>query len=106
MYMNRVSSIKDIWQRLESEGTKGLVKRAIDIPSCLKTFCTYRSPERYLGIAFSFHQDIKLDISFFQDLLELNISLFKDNSFPDSKLLLIQLTNKEQRVNDIFESVC
>ena len=106
MYMNRASTIKGIWQKLESEGTKGLVKRAIDIPSCLKTFCTYRSPERYLGIAFSFHQDIKLDISFFQDLLELNISLFKDNSFPDSKLLLIQLTNKEQRVNDIFASIC
>ena len=104
--MNRVSTIKDIWHKLESECTEGLVKRALDIPSCLKTFCTYRSPEKYLGIAFSFHQDIKLDISVFQDLSELNISLFKDNSFPDSKLLLVQLINREQRVNDIFASIC
>lgn len=106
MYMNRASSIKDIWQRLESEGTTGLVKRALDTPSLLKTFCTCRLPERYFGIAFSFHQDIKPDISGFQDLSELNISLFKDNSFPNSKLLLIQLTNREQRVNDIFSSIC
>lgn len=104
--MNRANTIKGIWQKLESEGTDGLVKRALDIPSRLKTFCTYKFPERYLGIAFSFHQDIKLDISVFQDLSELNISLFKDNSFPDSKLLLIQLTNREQRVNDIFASIC
>lgn len=104
--MNRVNTIKDIWQKLEGEGSEGLVKRALDIPSCLKTFCTYRFPERYLGFAFSFHQDIKLDISVFQDLSELNVSLFKDNSFSDSKLLLIQLTNREQRVNDIFASIC
>ena len=104
--MNRVSRIKDIWQKLASEGSEGLVKRALDIPSRLKTFCTYRLPEKYLGIAFSFHQDIKLDISVFQDLSELNICLFKDNSFPDSKLLLVQLINREQRVNDIFASIC
>ena len=106
MYMNIDSTIKGIWQKLESEGTDGLVKRALEVPSCLKTFCTYRSPEKYLGIAFSFHQDIRLDISVFQDLSELNISLFKDSSFPDSKLLLIQLTNREQRVHDIFATIC
>ena len=104
--MNRASIIKSVWQKLENEGTEGIVKRALDISSCLKTFCTYKVPEKYFGIAFSFHQDIKLDISLFQDLSELNISLFKDNSFPDSKLLLIQLTNREQRVNDIFASIC
>lgn len=104
--MNRVNTIKEVWQRLESDSTEGIVKRALDIPSCLKTFCTYRSPERYLGIAFSFHQDIKLDISNFQDLSELNVALFNDASFPDSKLLFIQLTNREQRVNDIFASIC
>lgn len=104
--MNRVDMIKGIWQKLENEGTEGLVKRALDIPSCLKTFCTYRFPEKYLGIAFSFHQDIKLDISSFHDLSELNVSLFNDVSFPESKLLLIQLNNRESRVNDIFATIC
>lgn len=104
--MNRVDTIKKVWQELESEGTEGLVKRALDIPSCLKIFCTYRLPEKYFGIAFSFHQDIKLDISSLQDLSELKVSLFNDTSFPESKLLLIQLNNRESRVNDIFATIC
>lgn len=104
--MNRVNVIKEIWRILEIEGTEGLVKRALDIPSSLKTFCTYQNPERFYGMAFSFHQDIKLDISGFQDLSELKVSLIIDASFPNSKLLLIQLINKESRVNDIFASIC
>ena len=104
--MNRVDTIKAVWQKLETEGTEGLVKRALDIPSDLKTFCTYKYPEKYFGIAFSFHQDIKLDISGFQDLSELKVSLFNDTSFSDSKLLLIQLVNREARANDIFATIC
>ena len=104
--MNRVDTIKEVWQKLEAESTEGLVKRALDMPSCLKTFCTYRSPEKYFGIGFSFHQDFKLDISSLQDLSELEVSLFNDASFPESKLLLIQLNNRENRVNDIFATIC
>lgn len=104
--MNRVDSIKDVWRKLEKEGTEGLVKRGLDIPSCLKTFCTYRFPEKCFGIAFSFHQGIKLDTSSIQDLSELEVSLFNDTSFPESKLLLIQLNNREVRVNDIFATIC
>lgn len=104
--MNRVDIIKEVWQKIETEGTEGLVKRALDIPSCLKTFCTYRFPEKYFGIGFSFHRGIKLDISSLQDLSELEVSLFNDVSFPESKLLLIQLNNREVRVNDIFATIC
>lgn len=104
--MNRVDTIKEVWQKLESEFSEGLIKRALDISSCLKTFCTYSFPEKYCGIAFSFHQDIKLDISSFQDLSELKVSLFNDASFPKSKILIIQLNNRESRVNDIFASIC
>lgn len=104
--MNRVDSIKEVWQKLENEGTEGLVKRALDIPSCLKTFCTYRFPEKYFGIGYSFRQGFKLDISSLQDLSELEVSLFNDVSFPGSKLLLIQLNNREVRVNDIFATIC
>lgn len=104
--MSKVDTIKEVWLRLVDEGTDGLIKIALDIPSNLKTFCTYKNPEKYYGIAFSFHQDIKLDISNFLDLSELKMSLFKDTSFPDSKLLLIQLINRESRVFDIFASIC
>jgi len=104
--MNKDSEIKAIWMELAEAHVSGLVKRAVDIPSCLKMFCTYKSPDGFYGIAFSFSQDIKLDISPFSNLSEIDVSLFKDNSFPDSKFLLIQLLGGGNRVRDIFASIC
>ncbi len=104
--MNKDNKIKEIWRELEESHISGLVKRAIDIPSYLKMFCTYTSPDEYCGIAFSFSQEIKLDISPFNNLSEIKVSLFKDNSFPDSKFLLIQLLNRGDRVRDIFAAIC
>ena len=104
--MSRDNEIKEIWRKLEEAHVSDLVKRAIDIPSCLKMFCTYKSSDEYCGIAFSFSQEIKVDISPFSSLSEMEVSLFKDNSFPDSKFMLIQLLNKGDRVRDIFASIC
>ena len=104
--MNRDNEIKAIWTELAEAHVSGLVKRAIDIPSCLKMFCTYKSPDGLYGIAFSFSQEIKLDISPFSNLSEIEVSLFKDNSFPDSKFLLIQLLDRGDRVRDIFAAIC
>ena len=104
--MNKDNEIKTIWKKLEEAHVSGLVKRAIDIPSYLKMFCTYKSPDEYYGIAFSFSQEINLDISPFRNLSEIEVSLIKDNSFPDSKLLLIQLVNRNSRILDIFAIIC
>lgn len=104
--MNRDNEIKSIWKELAEAHVSGLVKRAVDIPSCLKMFCTYKSPDGFYGIAFSFSQEIKVDISPFSNLSEIEVSLFKDNSFPDSKFLLIQLLNRGDRVRDIFAAIC
>ena len=104
--MNKDSEIKAIWMELAEAHVSGLVKRAVDIPSCLKIFCTYKSPDGFYGIAFSFCQEIKLDISPFSNLSEIEVSLFKDNSFPDSKFLLIQLLDRGDRVRDIFATIC
>lgn len=98
--------IKRIWNELAETSMSGVVKRAIDIPSSLKMFCTYKAPDGYCGIAFSFNQEISLDISPFHHLTEMEVSLFKDYSFPDSKFLLIQLNNREERVRDIFAAIC
>ena len=106
MYMNKDSEIKSIWKELSEAHVSGLIKRAVDIPSCLKMFCTYKSPDGLCGIAFSFNQEIKLDISPFSNLSEIEVSLFKDNSFPESKFLLIQLLERGNRVRDIFASIC
>jgi len=104
--MNKDNEIKTSWKKLGETRVSGLLKRAIDIPSCLKMFCTYKCPDEYCGIAFSFSQEIKVDISPFSSLSEIEVSLFKDNSFPDSKFLLIQLLNRGDRVRDIFAAIC
>lgn len=104
--MNKVNMIKDIWHELAEASVSGVIKRALDIPSSLKMFCTFKSPDGFCGIAFSFSQEINLDIFPFHSLSEIDVSLFKDNSFPDSRFLLIQLINKESRVRDIFAAIC
>lgn len=104
--MIKDSEIKAIWMELAEAHVSGLVKRAIDITSCLKMFCTYKSPEGFYGIAFSFSQEIKLDISPFCNLSEIEVSLFKDNSFPNSMFLFIQLLDRGDRVRDIFAAIC
>ena len=101
-----VDTIKKVWHKLENDGVEGLVKIALDVPSALKSFCTFNTPEKIYGIAFSFHQVFKVDVSIFQDLSELEVALINDASFPKSQLLLIQLVNKESRVFDIFASIC
>lgn len=98
--------IKDIWHELADASVSGVIKRALDIPSGLKMFCTFKRPDGFCGIAFSFSQEINLDISPFHSLSEIEVSLFKDNSFLDSKFLLIQLVNRESRVRDIFAAIC
>ncbi len=104
--MNKIPSIKTLWQRIAEEPTMGLVKRGLDITSCLKMYCTYRYPEGFCGVAFSFNKDIKVDLTRLQDLSELSISLFTDHSFADSLFLLVQLNNQDSRINDIFASIC
>ncbi len=104
--MNKVNIIKDIWLELEDAHVSGIIKRALDIPSCLKMYCTYKRPDGFCGIAFSYSQEINLDITHFHDLSEIEISLFKDSSYPDSKFLLIQLINRDSRVRDIFAAIC
>ena len=106
MYMSKDNEIKVIWKELENAHVSGLVKRAIDIPSHLKMFCTYKCPDECCGIAFSFSQELKLDISPFSSLSEIEVSLFKDNSFPDSKFLLVQLLDRGERMRDIFAIIC
>ena len=106
MNMNKANIIKNIWHELAEAHISGVIKRALDIPSSLKMFCTYKCPDGYCGIAFSFSQDINLNISPFHNLSEIEVTLIKDKSFPDSKLLLIQLVNRDSRVCDIFAAIC
>lgn len=102
--MTNRNSIAQIWAVLEDERSLGLVKRLYSQELEFLIFATFQYPESYYGIAFSFHKEIRLNISSFSNLKELKIVLLDDTTFPDSNLLVVQLLNPDNR--DIFASLC
>ena len=74
----------------------------IDIP--YKIYGTFKYPEIYYGLAFSFSKEKNIDISSFDNLRELNVMLFSDSTFTNSHLLIVQIIHPSNR--DIFASLC
>lgn len=102
--MMKNNHISELWQTLEEEKNIGLVKRlySSDIP--FHIYATFQYPECYYGIAFTFGNDIRIDISSFDNLRELKIMLVQDTTFVNSRLLIIQLLHPNSR--DIFATLC
>ena len=65
---------------------------------------TFQYPERYYGVAFTFSNDIRIDISSFADLRDLKVMLINDTTFVNSHLLIVELLHPSSR--DIFASLC
>lgn len=96
--------IADLWQQLEEEKTIGLVKRLYSSEMNFPIYATFKYPESYFGIAFNFSNDIKIDISNFDNLRDLKLLLFDDASYVDTKLIVIELL---QPINkDVFAVLC
>lgn len=102
--MNSNNHIASIWSTLKVENAIGLVKRLYSNDINFLIYGTYRFPEEYYGVAFSFRNDIHIDISQFTNLREMNVMLFRDSSFKDSQLLIIELLRSDSR--DIFAILC
>jgi len=104
MFMTNSNRILELWETLEEEKSVGLVKRlySSDIP--FHIYGTFQYPERYYGVAFTFTNDIRIDISSFDNLRELKVMLLADTTFANSKLLIIQLLHPNSR--DIFATLC
>jgi len=102
--MTKSNHISEIWEILENEKAVGLVKRlyASDVP--IHIYGIFQYPERYCGVAFSFCNDIRIDISSFDNLRELKVMLLADTTFANARLLIIQLLHSESR--DIFATLC
>jgi hypothetical protein len=73
-----------------------------DVP--FHIYGTFQYPERYYGVAFTFSNDIRIDVSSFDNLRELKVILLADSTFVNSRLLIIQLLHPHSR--DIFASLC
>lgn len=104
MFMTNSNHILDLWEALEEEKAIGLVKRLYSSDLLFHIFGTFQYPERYYGIAFTFSNDIRIDISSFNNLRELKVMLLADTTFLNSRLLIIQLLHANSR--DIFATLC
>ncbi|KGN85363.1 PD-(D/E)XK motif protein [Porphyromonas sp. COT-290 OH860] len=102
--MTNSNHISKLWKTLEEEKNTGLVKRlySSDIP--FYVYATFQYPEMYYGIAFTFSNNIHMDISSFVNLRELKVMLLADTTFPNSRLLIIQLLHPNNR--DVFAILC
>lgn len=102
--MTNNNHIAEIWEILEEEKSVGLVKRLYSSDVQFHIYGIFQYPERYYGIAFTFSNDIRIDVSSFVNLRDLKVMLINDNTFVNSRLLVIQLLHPHSR--DIFASLC
>lgn len=79
--------ILELWKALEEEKNIGLVKRLYSSNVPFYIYGTFQYPERYYGIAFTFSNDIRIDISSFDNLRELKVILLTDTTFLNSHLM-------------------
>ena len=64
--MTNNNHISEIWADLEEEKTVGLVKRLYSSDVLFHIYGTFQYPERYYGVAFTFGNDVRIDISSFE----------------------------------------
>ena len=102
--MENNNHIAELWQQLEEEKTIGLVKRLYSSEINLHIYATFQYPELYFGVAYNFSNNIKIDISNFENLRDLKVLLLDDTSYINTKLLIIELLHPTSR--DIFATLC
>ncbi len=102
--MRTTNRMLDLWAELEAQNQMGIVKRLYDSSFPYHIFATFTSGERNYGIAFSYDKDIEVDITPFDNLKEMNVSLYNDSSYDNCKLLVISLISPSHR--ETFSSLC
>lgn len=100
----KTDKLLELWSELEALNQMGAVKRLYDSSIPYHIFITFTSGDRSCGIAFSYSNNIKVNISPFSNLKELRVSLYDDQSYADSKLMVIELLSQSHR--ETFSSLC
>jgi hypothetical protein len=98
------SNLLEIWANIEQSNETGLLKRLYTNDSELYIYAVFQNPERHCGIALSFDKSIRIDVSPFSNLRDLQVVLTHDNSFINNNLLVIKLLHYQSR--DVFAVVC
>lgn len=98
------SPINELWDVLEETQTEGHFKRLYGANLPIEVYATFQTPERYYGVAFSFSEDIHINVRPFENLERLNIGIAEDGPMNSRQLLVVQILNEENR--GIFASLC
>ena len=99
------NTLLEIWDNIAQSNEKGLFKRLIELENEeIYVYATFQIPERYCGIAIAFDKSIRIDISPFSNLRDLNVSFTHDSTFTSKNLLFISLLEYQSR--DVFSVLC
>jgi len=98
------NDILEIWAQIEQSNEAGLLKRLYTNYFELYIYAVFQNPEKHCGIALSFDKNIRIDISAFANLRDLQVTLTHDNSFINNNLLVIKLLHNQNR--DVFAVMC
>ncbi len=96
--------ILELWNDLEQSQSKGHYKRLFQSNKPFHIYVTFQYPEKYYGIAFVINNSSRLNVSSFENLKDLKISLVADNSFENSRLLAVQLITPTYK--EVFATLC
>lgn len=99
-----MSRILEIWSEIEQSNATGLLKRLYTDEPGLRIFAIFQNPERHCGIALSYRQDIRVNLSPFSNLRDLQVTMQTDSSFQGNNLLIIKLLDSLSR--DVFAIIC
>lgn len=99
------NAITAIWDEITGSEDKGFYKRLMqNHVQTVYLYATVRLPEKHYGIAVSFDKNIKVDLSSFSNLRDLNITISDDNTFKGKITLYITLLQYYNA--DIFAVLC
>ncbi len=98
------SRILDIWSNLKAGKQRGLVKRLYATDCKINIYVIYQYPDDCYGIALSYPQTIKFDLTPFECVSEPVVEIFEDSSFEDCFLVSAKIKNQE-KINE-FSYLC
>ena len=93
------------WKDISQNESNGFYKRLLDNPNqVIYVYATVQLPDKHYGIAISYNNSTKLDLSSFSNLRELSIKTSDDTTFEGKTTLYITLLQSFN--SDIFSILC
>lgn len=85
--------VYQIWEELEKSSPNNFARRLYKAPCKYKQYCVYDSLRKYFGIAISYSQSLKIDISKLTAFKYIQMDVKKDNAFANTDRLQVTFLN-------------